>query len=524
MSEQNTDEQEKKETKGGAAPWMQGSANVGSGSLGGGGLAGASGGGLGGMGGGGGLAAKVLASKKLIFTVLVGGGISTGGLIGMQDFEPPKDPGEKVFLTREAPSGSATGPVIEGTNDGTYNALELARQANTGSYGDVEGEVGEPVAEGEDSASAEGVETTEEAADAPAGIPGMDPDMMAQMAEGMAGEEDSKAKKGLGQKFGKLSSNIGGSSSRLAGGSGLSGGIGGAFNKKQLSNRKLQQMSSMKGSRKASRSKTAVRNKGKGAKKGAFNRLNSMNKAMGSARTGTATDAAASHSQQWDSAKPTGEGISGAGASGIGAGGGEFSENEGGAAGGPLDAGTNNSTIGDQYQGPDTGGGTNVTPYQGTMDMMIALMMVIQVLMIIIGIAAILKNTVLGTAIAGTMWQAAFGIIAALSAVVLAGSLMIKSKYGQSGQADLMALSASTSMILGAIGFFREEFSAGFGWVMLLGSIAGLGASISAMNKKDKVDTDKVKSPNTASLLMNATETPAGRLARLLGPPDGRTA
>lgn len=515
MSDQKTEDQ-KDEKKGGAAPWMQGPANVGSGSLGGAGVAGSSGGGL-----GGGLLGTVKAAlgKKMIFTLLLGAGVSTGGLVGMQDFNAgQEDPGSSVFVAR-APEKSASGPIVESGNDGTYNALELARQANSGAMGEVEGKVaeGEGAAEGDGAASAEGVESAEAAADAPAGIPGMDPDALAKMAEGMSGEEDSKAKKGLGQKFGKLSSSLGGGSGpKLAGGAGLSGGIGGSFKQKPLSNKLGGQLSAARGSRQVGRTKTAVGAHGKNAKKGAFNRLNAMNKAMGNARTGTAAQTAAAHSQQWDSAKDTGAGITGAGASGIGAGGGsEFSDEEGGANGSPLDAGGSQNSIGDEYQGPETGGGKNATPYQGTMDMMIALMMVINVLFIVIGIAAILKDTAFLAAFGAALFAAVMGIIAALSAIVLAGALMIGQQYGQSAQSNLMATSAALSLTLGAIGFFSETFAAGMGWVMLLGGIAGIAMNMTALNKKDNVDTDKVKSPNT-SFNWQGAETPETRLAKLL--------
>ncbi|OIO04877.1 MAG: hypothetical protein AUJ52_14490 [Elusimicrobia bacterium CG1_02_63_36] len=518
MNEQQTEDQ-KDEKKGGAAPWMQGPANVGSGSLGGAGIAGSSGGGL---AGGSGMigAVKAALGKKMIFALLLGGGVSAGGLIGMQDFSQPSDPGSSVFVARE-PAASAGGPIIEQAGDGTYNALELARQANSGAMGEMEGQVAEGggAAEGEGAASAEGVDSAEAAADAPGAIAGMDPDAMAKMAAGMAGEEESKAKKGLGQKFGKLSSSLGGGSGpKLAGGAGLSGGIGGAFKQKPLSNKAGGQLSAVRGSRQVSRTKTAVGAHGKNAKKGAFNRLNSMNKAMGNARTGTAAQTAAAHSQQWDSAKDAGAGITGAGASVIGAGGGsEFSEDEGAANGSPLDAGGSQNSIGDEYQGPETGGGTNATPYQGTMDMLIGLMAIINVLFIVIGIAAIIKDTGFLAAVGAALFSAVMGIIAVLSAVVLAGALMIGQKYGQSAQSNLLATSAALSLTLGAIGFFSKTFAAGMGWVMLLGGIAGLAMNMTSMSKSNDVETDKVKNPDaTASSNRRDAESPGSRLAKLL--------
>ncbi len=491
MSEQQTEDQKKNEKKGGAAPWMQGSANVGSGSLGGAASQAASGGML--------ATIKAAIGPKMILTALIGTGASIGGMVGLQDFSVPRDPGESVFMEREG-SASTAKPVVQEADDGTYNALELARQANTGKYGDVKGDAGAAGGEGaeggEGAASAEGVETAEDAADAPGGIPGMDPNMMAQMAEGMSGEEESKAKKGLGSKFGKLSSSLGGRGGgpKLAGGSGLSGGIGGSFSKKSFSTPQGRLSSAGKGSRKVSRSKTAARGQKGSTRKGAFNRLNSMSKAMGNAKTGSAATTAATHSQQWDSAKDTGEGITGAGASGIGAGGeSDFSDDEGDGGGNPL-PGTNSSSP--NSDGPDVdgvGGGKNVTPYQGTMDMMIAAMALVNILLIIMGILALLSKAGITQAYTKSLQTMVYGIIALLSAAVLVGALMIGKEHGQAGQGDLLAATASITLVAAVIGFVNPAWGYGLGTVMIIAGIAGLTMSLKGMSKADKVKEDQVK-------------------------------
>lgn len=489
MSDQQT-EDKKNEKKGGAAPWMQGSANVGNGSLGGAGMAGSSGGGL-----GGGMLATVKAAMgpKMILTLLIGTGASIGGLIGSQDLSEVRDPGEAVFMEREA-SASTSSPITEEFNDGTYNALELARQANTGKYGEVEGDAGaaggDGAEDGEGAASAEGVDTAENVADAPGGIPGMDPDMMAQMAEGLAGEEESKAKKGLGKKFGKLSSSLGGRGGgpKLSGGAGLSGGIGGSFSKKPFS--KSGRLSAAgKGSRKVSRTKTAARGQKGGKRKGAFNRLNGMSKAMGNAQTGSATETAATHNSQWDSASATGEGLTGAGASGIGAGGeSDFSEDEGGAAGNPLTP--TNSGGDDGPEVKDVGKSGNKTPYQGTMDMMIAAMMLVNMLLIIMGILAATGGLDI---ISKGIQSMIFGVITLISAAILVGAIMIGDKYGQAGQSTLLKTTASLAIAMGILGFVNPSFGGGIGAIMILGGILSMTLMLKNQSKVDKVQEDKVR-------------------------------
>jgi len=504
MSDQQTEDQKKSDKKGGGAAWMQGSANVGSGSLGSATAQGASGGML--------ATIKAAMGPKLILTALLGTGAGVGGLIGSQDYSVPRDPGEKVFMARDSAT-SAQDPIMESVDDGTVNALELARSANTGSYGQVQGDAGSAeggeVADGEGAASAEGVETAEDAADAPGAIPGMDPNAMAAMAEGLAGEEDSSAgKEKLGKKFGKLSSSLGsrsGSGPKLAGGGGLSGGIGGAFNKKKLSNKRMGQMGSMKASRKAARTKTAARGQKGGSRKGAFNRVNRMSKAMGNARTGSATNAAAAHSQQWDASGDTGAGITGAGASGIGAGGGsEFSADEGGAAGNPL-PGTNSTGGGDN--GPavkSVGKSKNATPYQGAMDMMIGLIMLANVLIMVMGILAAVKKTVVGALFAEGISDAIFGIIMLLMAAVAVGALMIGKQHGQMGQGALLATAATTTGVTAGIAMWNESMSIPqLAATMIIGSIISMSLAMGGLAKGDKVREDKVKQNNARQAAAN---------------------
>lgn len=490
MSEQQTEDQKRNDKKGGAAPWMQGSANVGSGSLGGASAQGASGGML--------ATLKAAMGPKLMLTAILGGGATMGAVIGMQDYSIPQDPNQAVFSAR-AESPEMGEMIVEERDDGSFNALELARQANSGAYGMSGGDGGEAQAEGEveESASAEGVETAEDAADAPGAIPGMDPDALAQMAEGLEGEENSNAaKERLGQKFGKLSASLGGSSGggpKLAGGAGLSGGIGGAFKQKELSNRQLGKLRGAQGSRKVSRTKTAARGQKGGKRKGAFNRVNRMSKAMGNARTGSAAETAATHSQQWDASGDTGESITGAGASGIGAGGeSEFSGDEGTTSGNPLTPTNSGSGSGSGPEVKDIKKSKNVTPYQQAMDMMIGLVMLANVIILILGIVAAFKKTGVGAVIGEGISQALFGIVMLLMAAVTVGALMIGNQYGQSGQANLLASAAAVTGVTAGFAMWNEWVGKQ-GWVLILGGIAGIGLTLGGLSKSDQVHEDKVR-------------------------------
>ena len=466
MNNQST---EKDEKKGGALPpWMTGSARVGSG-LGSGGSSAA----------GSGLARflGLLAGPKAIVAMTVAGGLAMGMGIVATISEPQQPSLAQRFhnqkVKTDAPSSSLPGM------PGEYkSALNMAQQANTGFFADPNA-----------AAAAAGEQVAESASDAPADTDPAAPEGTAKgataegdpqdLAAAFAGQKNTKAGMGNG-KFGKLSSGTGGGM-RLAGGSGMSGGIGGTFKQQGLTNSKMGEMRAMSGANRAqvTRGKMSSANLGKSALKGATGkRLDNMNRAMGNAATGNATQAASTHAQQWDAAAPTGAGISGAGAGGV-AGGGQFSGEEGMGGGGPLDTGSNNSSY-SPNDVKDVGPGSNQTPYQNQLMMAQGLLMLASVIVLVVGICAMMEKTPFTAWIASikmALYAAAIGMAAAAAAI----GATISSQYGQAGQGKIIAIGGTITAATAAMALAAPTMPS---WVLVLGGIAGLAASLSGMLKK----------------------------------------
>lgn len=251
---------------------------------------------------------------------------------------------------------------------------------------------------------------------------------------------------------------------QLAGGSGMSGGIGGKFKQKGLSNKRLSAMS--KG-RKAStsRSKTAARGRGSNLKGAVARRAGNMNRAMKSARRGAATETAAVHTAQWDGAQPGGQAIDGAGAGGISGDNSTFDGSEGVGGGDPINyGGENYGATDDDIDGVGDSG--NVTPYQGTLDMIIVLTIIAWVLLVIAG------------AMADTKWGEGFALIAAAAAILIgvaafAAGASIGDNFGQGDQANMLMFNGAGLITAGALalsgGTFAVKAQKYMMWIALIG-------------------------------------------------------
>ncbi|MBI5597422.1 MAG: hypothetical protein HY928_15130, partial [Elusimicrobia bacterium] len=300
------------------------------------------------------------------------------------------------------------------------------------------------------------------------------------LAAAFGGQKNTKAGMGSG-KFGKLSSSMGGGGMRLAGGSGLSGGIGGNFKQSGLTNSKMGDLRALSGANRAqvTRGKMSASNLGKSALKGATGkRLDNMNRAMGNAATGNATGAAATHAQQWDAAAPTGAGISGAGAGGV-SGGGQFSGDEGMGGGGPLDTGSNSSSY-NPKDVKDVGDTKNVTPYQNQLMMAQGLLMLASVIIIVVGICAMMEKTPF-TAWIASIKMALYAAAIAMAAAAAAIGATIGSQYGQAGQGKIIAIGGTITAATAAVALAAPTMPS---WILVVGGIAGLAASLSGMLKK----------------------------------------
>ncbi|MFC1679917.1 hypothetical protein ACFL2T_06885 [Elusimicrobiota bacterium] len=223
----------------------------------------------------------------------------------------------------------------------------------------------------------------------------------------------------------------------MAGGAGLSGGIGKQFGKGQeLSGSQMDKLKSMSKGNKA-RTTRRMRPSGNAGRtqmrSASAKRLAKMQGAMSGASAANPETAAATHSEQWENSTPTTDAITGAGASGIDGGGASGSPGAGLQNGGPTDTSSSGSSGGaGDTDVPDTGPGTNMTPYQSLVDMAIALIVISTIISIII---AILAKTGYLTAVAVMLCKVnvALGVIVALLGL---GIMM----YGQAMQGGLFTL------------------------------------------------------------------------------------
>jgi hypothetical protein len=369
---------------GGAAPqWMSAAAKVGAGqSSGSGNLL------LSGLGGKKAVLMKIksiLMTKTIMFSAVTGGMIFSGQ--GINDMRKRgfgvevRQEQTEMFAQRKAARTAAAIDVPGGEPAGK-SALELAQEANEGTYG------------AEPAASADAPKDTEasEDVDAPeaegSAAGGMDADSLtAQMMENMGAEETSKAKNGLGKKFGSLSQNIGGGSTKakLSGGPGLAGGINKTFSGSTLSNKRLTAMRTQDKSN-VSRAMTAARSRGGKTSGSNAQKLAQMSKAMRGSRNASATEQADIHTQQWSGGDAGGGGPGRADTTA-----GAISGDEGGGGGNPLTSSGGGGYGGGYDQGYEQGYGTggappingvNITPYQQMVDMAAVLLQLVSALLL----------------------------------------------------------------------------------------------------------------------------------------------
>jgi len=373
-----------KEKKGGAVPpWMTSAAKVGGKSgMSGSSLLGAAGSGAGKLGLMGRLGAA-LAAPKVVVALTVAGGLALGGGIVFNNSET----GGKMKGGIKARSGasqpvtaSASGP-LPGSIEETPSALRLAQQANEGALGvPVDPDETADALAGGETADEEWSEDEEAVAEADAAGYGAADGGTEEMDESMT-RGGGAAKGALARKFGKLSSGVGGgggTSARLT-----MGALG-----KTPQGAKAGKTRAMSRGQKATvtQGKRSARNQRKGGLSGATaRRLQDMSGVMGKGGK-NAEATAAEHSQQWDNAPGAGSSLQGSGGSGVG-GSDDFGSTQGSGSGlGDSDSyGGQSCPEGWSGSPPDCeapdadnagGGGMNMTPYQGMVDMAIALMVI----------------------------------------------------------------------------------------------------------------------------------------------------
>ncbi|MDD5655869.1 MAG: hypothetical protein PHF00_01255, partial [Elusimicrobia bacterium] len=301
--------------------------------------------GIGGAGGGGAAGVFSALGAKIVVAVLVGtlgvGAYSVGRVLAPDagKFEAPK----KLFARHAKPkyggdlsklpgvrsyqSGLA---LVSGSLDGLTPEERAAR---------IKEQEAKAAAEAQAKAEAEAAKEPEGQAGAP-----VDATALAAAAGAAAGKE---AQKGLGHKFGTLSSSFGGGSGGLAGGSGLAGGVGRGFDSAKLKGDggRLSLFSANKGGLKRGQARAVnVGRSGKGLARRQLDGAHALSKA---ARSTNGEAGATLASQAFDGAAAGGNGITGAGAG----------DPAGGAAAGGTGAGNAPNPVGGGSYGGSSGGG-----------------------------------------------------------------------------------------------------------------------------------------------------------------------
>ncbi|MFA5140336.1 MAG: hypothetical protein WC728_13980 [Elusimicrobiota bacterium] len=464
-----------KERKGVGLPaWMTGgAAKVGAGSGGGAGLGGASGG-----------LAKLAAflTSKAGIAVTVAGGLALGGAVSFNEMHKTalkrSDQAGQSINIRTASDSMRSGFV--GGEGRSASSLSLAQQANRGVWG-AEGEAPkQDAAASEENKDAASPGTPDEKAGAAGAVGQGDPTAQAQaMAAALAEEQKSGANAALGRKFGQMTSGLGSKGMDLAGGAGLSGGIGQGFAKPKLDVARATQGMSQGRAARVVRATTPANSKGSKLSGATARRLDGMNKAMGTARKSGAESQSSVHSQQWDGAQPGGQSILGAGSSGVGEGG--FSEDEGG-GGGPVNASSDGGTAtGETPQPPSTGGGENVTPYQGQLNMAVMMLALASAIITVIGILSYINKTPLvGQAVSAIQTALlAVATLMALAATMVGISIM--SNYGQPAQGTILTVAGAITTATGIAAMVWQTMPA---WLCALGGVVGfIGACWGALAK-----------------------------------------
>jgi len=433
--------------------------------------------------------AKIIAAAKLGLALAVVGGAGVGGY-GLYDMgrrggfgvEAPKSAsGGRLFDKRPAPARPPEVGVYGGS--GAPSGLSLARKANEGAFNVAEEGAEESADAVADEFAEEEVAETEGAAEG-GGMPDA-AGMAGQMAGALGGGEEAgnSAGSALGRKFGSLSSQMAGgqTSARLSGGGGLSGGIGGkGFGQQKMSKSQMDKMRGLSNGRRANmvQAKRAVgQGRGKGLKGATAKKLNKMQGVMGAARNTNADTAAAAHTQQWDGGDGGGQGIQGGGSSGVG------SDGEGGGGGasdgglpddgGPVGGGGGGDEDWDDFDTDPCANGScgNQTPYQGMVDMVIALSVITAILSALIGVVA--KIPVYGQAAAIMLCK----VVIALGAIIGLCGLAIMGMYGQMVQGGAFVVAGTATAICAYVAMADGGAALKAEWA---GIIAGLGGAVSA--------------------------------------------
>lgn len=484
---------QKKERKGGGIPWLFGGKGAG------GALVSGAGSGV------------VTTAAKVLLAVLIasmgGGAYMVGKSLAPQNVakKPKAFAGvkekeakyaaadlAKVKKTEAAPSGLA---LVSGSLDGKTPEQRAAEAAAAEAAAKAQ-------AEADAKAAAEAAAKEQPTA---AGVPaGMDPAALAAAAAGGADKDKDKKEGPFGSRFGKMASALGaGGSSALAGGAGLSGGVGRSFDGGRLGSNLGIARSFSGGPRVGRTSAGSARASGFGGRGLAARQLAAANQLSNQARRGADETRASNASAAFDN-NPGGNAVTGGGA-GSGSnpansvlsdppsnpgGGGSSGPTEGSESGfDECTGGQINSSEGGCIDPPKPKG-TDATPWKMMIQLAKILAIIGTICLLIAAAIALIAGKADFTGIAFTIAQILGGIAAFCGIIVTFLGIMIAA-MGQSWQGILITVGGLGLSIGGAIVALSPESGekslaqANYMqavWTSLIGAALGGGGAIAANN------------------------------------------
>ena len=158
-----------------------------------------------------------------------------------------------------------------------------------------------------------------------------------------------------------------------------------------------------------------------------------------------------------------------------------------------------------EQKAPESGSGTNQTPYQKELTMAVSLLMVASTIIMVVGMLSLAGNTPFTAFLKGIAKMLYIAAIAMAAMATLIGA-MIMSKYGQQSQG--MILTIGGGITTAAAGIAWAVGTTTGSWIAVLGGIAGLATSVGSLLAPSKVPA---AAPNADSKTSATSGTTAGK-------------
>ncbi|MEK7743120.1 MAG: hypothetical protein AAB576_07370 [Elusimicrobiota bacterium] len=374
------------------------------------------------------------------------------------------------------------------------NSLAAVSGANKGFFGSEQAAADASAAQqAADAAAAEAVVDAPQTAALP--IPGGIPDPNQIAAQ--AAQQLLKGKPGAGA---SSAAGGGGGGSSLAGGPNLSGALASmkGADSKTLPTKNLQAMRGGVQTRAASLRGTGP-TRGRGA-------MSQLKHASRESRKGAASKGPEGQAYNAENAfSPAGASGGGSSLGGAGVqsgGGGTTAGISDSGDGGPIsqpDPGTG------EQKAPDSGSGTNQTPYQKELTMAVSLLMVASTIIMIVGMLSLAGNTPFTAFLKGIAKMLYIAAIAMAAMATLIGA-MIMSKHGQQSQGMILTIGGGITTVAAGVAWAVGTTTGS--WIAVLGGIAGLATSVGSLLAPSKVPAT---APGADSKTSAASGTTAGK-------------